>query len=247
MKNAVKVVSCLVFSFLSVTATAQENTQWYNGIYVGGSYGQAKISSGAQLYVNEEDGYVIDPQADLTIPFRAGVLAGPVNYYSSTQQPVTFDFFTGYQFMGVVGGHHAGVELRMALTAPQDVFGISDVSSSAAGLFGTLQTSSDIYIKGLLGIASSTFDATGSIPALDVNASSTGLAYGLSIGQKIFGGAIELTFIKYPEVRLDTTDRQANFNMNLSLDEPDQLTPSTLSWADKIGFKTLTLGYTYTF
>ena len=246
MKNAVKAATCLVFSFLSVTATAQDDTQWYNGIYVGGSYGQAKINSGANLYIDREGGYVIDPQSDLTIPFRAGVLAGPVNYYSSTQQPVTFDFFTGYQFMGVVGGHHAGVELRMALTAPQSVFGIADVSSSAVGLFGTIQTSSDVYVKGLLGMASSTFDVAGATSALDLNASSTGLAYGLAIGQKIFGGAIEFTFIKYPEVRLETTDRTVDFNMSLSLDEVQNV-PSTLKWADKIGFQTLTLGYTYTF
>ena len=246
MKYVVKAFSSLVFSIVSVTATAQEEPHWSDGIYVGGSYGYTTIEVGAQMTVDNENGPIID--ANLDDPYSSGVTQGPVNYYSDEQKPVTLDFFAGYRFMEAMGGD-IGVELRYATSVTQTIFNFTDVSFSAAGLYGTYKTQGPVYLKALLGMGQSTYDVNGG-EYVTLNKSETGISWGFAIGQEIFGGAIELMYMIYPDVRLDSDEQQFEFSYDISgapCPGGDNCTDSVINLSDKISFSTLSVGYIYSF
>ncbi|NRB37844.1 MAG: hypothetical protein HRU20_05160 [Pseudomonadales bacterium] len=257
MKNVVKAFSCLFFSIVSVTVAAQDGQpQWWNGFYVGGSYGMARIDSGAHMHVGVDDTYVVGPESDLDVPFKAGVTSPSVDYYSGEQKPSSIDLFAGYQFMQAMGGD-IGVEMRVATSVPQTILHFADVSFSGAGLYGTYMTQGPVYFKGLLGIGQSTFDLDGG-EYVSLNASATGISYGIALGQKIWGGAIEVMYMIYPDISLDVDERNFNdFSYDITgggscpSERPVAGYPvncdATFELNQKLKFRTLTVGYVYSF
>ncbi len=247
MKNVVKAIPCLVFSLLSIPALAQydDEPRWWNGFYVGGSYGLTKVTDGAALNIDNETAPLIGAATNIDLPFRSGVLTGPVNYSSTTQKPASFEFMAGYQITEAVGGIW-GVELRAAMSATQSLFfDLADVSYNSVGLYGTFQTTGDVYIKALLGAGSSTFDVGGPV---GFSESTAGLGYGFAIGQKIFAGAIEIMYTRYPDVDLSAAQRLQNFEYDLLPgEEGGGFQDAQLRLDNKATLEALSLGYIYTF
>ena len=244
MKNVVKAFSCLVFSFVSVTALAQDEPQWWSGLYAGGSYGFARLNSGAHMNIDN------GTEPCIGVGTGAGVTACPIDYYASEIKPSALEIFTGWRFMEAFGGD-IGAELRISQGLPETVFTFVDLTGSAIGLYGTYQTQGPVYLKGLLGVAQTSFDMDGGSD-ISVSESAIGASVGFAVGQKIFGGAIEIMYMIYPHVRLDQDQRQTKFTYN-----PDggscpsstaiNCNDATITLSDKVKYGTLSVGYVYTF
>lgn len=234
MKNVVKAVSCLAFSILSATTMAQEGPKWWEGFYVGGSYGTAVITSGAHINTPEDGTNAVDPPET-----GAGVVALPIDFYSKKQKPGVFEFLAGYEFRDVLSGN-VGVEMRASNTLAETVHTFVDVSSSALGLYGTYRAGDNAYFKALFGLASSSFDVSGDV---SLSESAGNYSYGIAFGQKIFGGALEIMYMRYPDVKLEDENRSHDFTIDYGSGPKN----SSIRFNKRIKFETLSFGYVYSF
>lgn len=237
MNKMLKALTCLAFSISSVTVSAQSDNGWWSGIYAGGSYGTGRISSGA--HVSFEDLYVppVDPIDDPNNE-SAGSFAGPYDYYSKKQKPSAIELFAGYDILEFLGGD-IGVEGRLNFSMTQNIQTITDVSASAAGLYGVYKTTGDAYVAARLGLGSTKLDFSD----VNVSSSGTGLSYGISLGQKIFGGALEITYMRYPDVKLEQADRTIPIEMEFE----NTIQSGVLMLDKRIEYESLTFGYVYSF
>lgn len=140
---------------------------------------------------------VTSPQA-LAENIFAGVTLGQV----STKESDTVNLGLTAGYTSTEGFGFEAFYLASTNDDSASVSGVSgDISTDVWGIYGVYkyQSSQDIYVKGKLGygVVKIGFDVNGGEHFED---SESGLSYGLAVGTQLGPGAIELSYIKLPNL-----------------------------------------------
>ena len=207
MKNLlVAAFSLFIFTFTGTVAAAPEDP-FYAGIMLG----EYTLDIQSHNYDSRKE---IDnegnPVADTEIR---------VNYEAQDSQKMAHLIMGGYsildwlaveaQFAFSLGADEVYGETRTETTGENSEYSTMEISTSAAGIYAVFQTSGEAYVKARLGVANSTADFETDYASESF--SSTHLSYGLSIGQQFGIGALELLYMRYPDVQVSRKQFEDTF------------------------------------
>ncbi len=129
-------------------------------------------------------------------------------------------------------------ELQYTITQSDSILGATtDIQTQSIGLFGVYRKGDELFAKVRFGLASRDIDISAPAKAgftgtVEGSQSATTGALGLGVGHELPVGTIELMYMYYPNMKVDSDELEAKTDINVS----DRFTTDTWS-----------IGYTYTF
>ena len=175
MKRALMCCTAIVLALSSVTALSAERNTFYLGLGIG-----ALEQDTAASFSVEDDGQ--------------GAYA---SYKESSPTAPYFNFIAGFNIFSWFA-----LEAQYGQTQEDRWLGnFMDVTTTTTGLYGVLQKGDDLYGRLRLGLAEREIDIT-TDPAIGTQSELNG-AIGLSIGQVLPVGQLEIMWMYYPKMDID--------------------------------------------
>jgi hypothetical protein len=218
MKNLSALGVGLLLSAVSSAALAFDG----NTFYVAGALGNSRM----------------DISADYTTTQPSGA---NVTYEQSKSEATAFTIYGGYNIFPWLG-----VEGQYSTFESDKVLGNNlEVQGSAMGLFGVIQAGGDVYIKGLLGFASTAGDFTAETTGTSYSPSTGSVSYGIRVGSRVGPGAVEFMWMRYPDLKFEGDDfYNATSVGNVA---PLGANLGGINVKSRISTEVLSVGYSYTF
>lgn len=219
MKNLSAIGVGLLLGAVSTSALAIDG----NTFYVAGALGNARMDIGAS-YTTTQEGTGIN-----------------ATYKAPKSEAAAYTLYGGYNIFPWLGveGQYSFFESDKVLAENLEVQG------SAMGLYGVIQAGGDVYIKGLLGFASTAADFTAYASDTSYSPSTGSVSYGVRVGSRVGPGAVEFMWMQYPDLKFATNDFQDATSVGNTNPLGEPLGGITVK--RRISTSVLSVGYSYTF
>lgn len=117
------------------------------------------------------------------------------------------------------------------------------VTSNAFGTYAVYKLGGDAYVKARLGLAVS--NAKFETDAANQSYSDFGISYGISIGQKFGIGALEILYMRYPDLKVSKPEFASRFDSGAALNVNGEKSNVTIS--RDLSNEVFSVGYVFTF
>lgn len=218
-----KKLTALAVVVASLTMSTAALAVEANTFYIGGMIGNGRLDIDASYTttVNANGTFEINP-ADITLSNTFN----ESNYESSA-----FTLYGGYNIFPWLG-----TELHLfTMLADKELGDNLEFSASGTALYAVFQKgTADAWIKGLVGLGSTSGSVTDMNTDVDSSASTFGWSIGARIGMRVGPGAVEFMYVRYPDLKFKATEFAGGTNGRARLGR--DMTAETLS-----------VGYSYTF